>query len=275
MGLDAADWSLDQQRLYARIEDAGLNASATPQQLWMDGWLLRFSPGKAKRARCINGLAPGRMALDARLAWANNFYKRQGLPIILRITPFTQPEGLDDALAQWGYDTLDDTRVMASTALAAAAATAPLPPGYALRAVGVHAFAQAVGSLRGSTVLQQQAHAQRLELSPLNWRAFVVRREADGHVVAAGQAATEGELVGLYDINTDLGSRNLGLATHVCQHALTCAAQQDGARVAYLQVEADNDTARRIYHRLGFADVYRYHYRVQPLQRVECSPAAI
>ena len=39
--------------LLSRIEDAGLNASAPPQQRWIDGWLVRYCPGKAKRARCI------------------------------------------------------------------------------------------------------------------------------------------------------------------------------------------------------------------------------
>ena len=39
------------EALLSRVEDAGINASAPPQQRWLDGWLLRFSPGKAKRAR--------------------------------------------------------------------------------------------------------------------------------------------------------------------------------------------------------------------------------
>ena len=47
----------------SQIEDAGLNASAPPQQLWMDGWLVRLSPGKAKRARCIHAMAAGRLPL--------------------------------------------------------------------------------------------------------------------------------------------------------------------------------------------------------------------
>ena len=53
--------------LLSRIEDAGLNASAPPQQLWLDGWLVRFSPGKAKRARCVNAVALGRLPVDERL----------------------------------------------------------------------------------------------------------------------------------------------------------------------------------------------------------------
>lgn len=262
---DAADWSADERSLYARVEDAGLNASATPQQLWADGWLMRFSPGKAKRARCVNAVAPGHGSLDARLAHARTFYARAKLPLIFRITPFTQPGGLDAALAERGFTSLDDTRVMVCRDPAAAArADAALPPGHAVVPVGALAFAQAVGALRGSTLAQQQAHAQRFEQSPLAWRAYVIRRQADGRQVAAGQVATEGELVGVYDVNTDPACRNLGLATHLCKHALSRAIAEDGARVAYLQVEADNAPARRIYARLGFFDAYRYHYRVSP-----------
>ena len=45
--------------LLSRVEDAGLNASAPVEQRWLDGWLVRFCPGKAKRARCVNAVAQG------------------------------------------------------------------------------------------------------------------------------------------------------------------------------------------------------------------------
>ena len=41
-------------------------------------------------------------------------------------------------------------------------------------------------------------------------------------------------------------------------------ARDEGARHAYLQVEADNHAARSVYQRLGFADAYAYHYRLAP-----------
>ena len=56
------------ETLLSRIEDAGINASAPPQQRWVDGWLLRYSPGKAKRARCVQAVADGRLPLAERLA---------------------------------------------------------------------------------------------------------------------------------------------------------------------------------------------------------------
>jgi hypothetical protein len=61
-GLDAG--------LLSRIEDASLNASAPPQQRWLDGWLMRFSPGKARRARSINAVADGCLPWRERLALA-------------------------------------------------------------------------------------------------------------------------------------------------------------------------------------------------------------
>jgi N-acetylglutamate synthase len=38
----------------------------------------------------------------------------------------------------------------------------------------------------------------------------------------------------------------------------------NGATTAYLQVEATNLPAQRIYRRLGFVDGYNYHYREMP-----------
>jgi ribosomal protein S18 acetylase RimI-like enzyme len=43
-------------------------------------------------------------------------------------------------------------------------------------------------------------------------------------------------------------------------------ARERGARHAYLQVEGDNHPARAVYHRLGFADGYAYHYRTTAVE---------
>ena len=115
--------------------------------------------------------------------------------------------------------------------------------------------------MRGSPLSQRQAHAQRLELAPVPFQALAIRREADGALVACGQVAREADLVGVYDVFTAEDARGQGLARRLCTRLLT-RARDEGARSAYLQVEADNHAARSVYRRLGFADGYAYHYRM-------------
>ena len=245
--------------LVPRIEDAGLNASAPPQQRWIDGWLVRLSPGKAKRARCINAVATGRMPVAHKLALCEPVFAEAGLPLMVRITPFSEPAGLDGTLEAMGFQRFDDTRVMVLEELSNVVAPA-LPSGISVHAVGLEAFAQRVGSLRGSPLSQRVAHGQRLVQSPVPFRAYEMR--LDGEVVACGQIAQEGDLVGLYDIFTAASARGRGHASRLCAHLLT-EAHRAGARHGYLQVEGDNLAARTIYHRLGFADAYAYHYRAR------------
>ena len=252
----APEFSAD---LLSRVEDAGLNASAPPQQRWVDGWLLRYSPGKAKRARCVNAVAAGRMPIEHKLAQCEAVFRAAGLPMVVRITPFSQPPDLDGRLAALGMHRIDDTRVMVLASLATIASEAPLPAGWRCEPVQPDAYAATVGTWRESPAAQQAAHAERLRLSPVPYQGFVLRAAA-GSVAACAQFTLEGDLVGLYDVFVSPPQRGQGLASALCAHLLRLA-QEQGAGTAYLQVDADNHAARRVYHRLGFADGYAYHYR--------------
>ena len=79
------------EALLSRIEDAGINASAPPQQRWLDGWLVRYSPGKAKRARCINALSAGRLPLDEKLALCEQAYVEFARELVERVQTMPSP----------------------------------------------------------------------------------------------------------------------------------------------------------------------------------------
>lgn len=247
--------------LLSRIEDAGLNASAPPEQRWLDGWLVRFSPGKAKRARCVNAVANGVSSMADKLALCSALYRHADLQLVVRITPFSQPPDLDAQLAARGLSKIDDTRVMVCPSLAALSPPA-VPPSVCIKQIDSSVFAQTVGEFRGSPESPRAAQAKRLAESPVPFTAFVVQN-AQGEALACGQIATESEFVGLYDVYTASAHRSLGLANMLCGHMLT-KARSMGATVAYLQVESDNHAARHIYFRLGFTDAYAYHYRQEP-----------
>ena len=244
--------------LAARIEDAGLNAAHPPEQLLYDGWLLRHCPGKARRARSVNAIADGRLPLQAKIDHCRAFYARACLPCLFRITPFSRPPGLDEALARQGFVAEDETRVMA-LALGGA-----LPPAeHAPDELGADEFAQRVGELRGSPAQQVAAHAARLASSSPLLKARRLAWVEGGRTVAVGQSVQEADLVGLYDIVTAEAARNRGLATALVKELLR-RAREDRAAVAYLQVSADNISARHVYQKLGFADRYAYWYRSEP-----------
>ncbi|MFO1292445.1 MAG: GNAT family N-acetyltransferase [Rubrivivax sp.] len=248
--------------LLARIEDASLNASAPPQQRWLDGWLVRFSPGKARRARSIQAVAPGRLPVDAKLALAAEVYREAALPMQVRVTPFSAPEGLDAHLAALGWEAIEDTRVMVCADRHAGPARAQ-PAGLCWTELDATAFAEAVGALRGSTPAARVAHAERLRAAPVVFRAYAWTDAASGAVLACGQFAREGALVGLYDVFTAPACRRNGLASSLCERMLSTSASE-GAGIAYLQVDAANSAAQSVYRRLGFAEGYSYHYRVPP-----------
>lgn len=243
--------------LLARVEDAAINASAAPLQRWVDGWLVRYAAGKAKRARCVNPVADGQRPLETRLADCERLFAAARLPLIVRITPFARPAGLDGWLAARGMVRCDDTRTMVAASIGDPARA--WPSGLRLDPADAGTYAEAVGALRGSSPEQRAAHAQRLALSPVPYSGWLLRR---GETPLAGaQVAIDGDLVGLYDVFTAPAARSQGLASALCAELLA-RARVAGARAAYLQVDADNAPARRVYGRLGFVDAYAYHYRV-------------
>lgn len=254
----AAPFAATGDALAARVEEAGLNASQPPEQLLYDGWLLRHSPGKARRARSVNAIADGRLELPAKIDHCRAIYAQACLPCLFRITPFSRPTGLDEALAGRGFAAEDESRVMTLTL------RGTLPPArQRLREVGIGEFAQQAGELRGSPASQVVAHAARLAASSPWLKARRLVLEEDGRVVAVGQSVQEADLVGLYDVVTAESARHRGLATALATELLRRAGE-DQAAVAYLQVSVDNIAARSVYRKLGFADRYAYWYRVEP-----------
>ena len=243
-----------------RIEEAGLNALQTQRQLFYDGWVLKLSAGKAKRARSVNAFFGSTLSLPRKIEHCEKIYAQHGLAPLFRMTPFNCPADLEDALAARGYLAFDTTLVQAMKM-----DEAPAIPAAAddvdIAALEAAAFVETVGELRGSTVAQREAHRERLENSPLDKRCVAV--SAAGRVVCTAQVAVEGGLVGVYDVVTAEDARGNGYATLACASLLSWA-WQHGANVAYLQVTADNAPAISIYRKFGFATIYSYHYRGPP-----------
>ncbi|MBW8844963.1 MAG: GNAT family N-acetyltransferase [Burkholderiales bacterium] len=237
--------------LALRAELAGLDASAPPQQADIDGWLIRLSPGKAKRSRCINALREGTLPLDDLLARCQQAYDAAGLPLAIRVTPWSQPADLDAHLAAKGWGVFDAADVMVLDTLT------PEPAPVALQTLAAAAYAATIGALRGSSPTAIAAQAERIANAPVTYQGFALS-DTDGKLLACGQMVVDGDIVGLYDIASAVERQGHG--ERLCR-ALLALAHAQGARQAYLQVGSDNEPAKRLYTRMGFVFAYRYHYR--------------
>ncbi len=242
-----------------RIEEAALNATVVRQQMLYEGWLMRWSPSRTKRTRCISVLGLSSTGLDERLAYCTDWYARHHLPLLFRLTSLCADPLLDDALHARGFTAYEHTRVMAGPILAC---TSPLSTALRVEQVDAQTFCTAVGQLRGSSDVDISEHAARVgALAVDNLR--VLARDAQGNCVAAALAVFDGGLMGIFDVVTLAQRRGQGIATQLMHGLMACASRR-GARQAYLQVEPGNLAARALYARLGMSDRYEYWYRSLP-----------
>ncbi len=248
--------------LAARIEDAALAVAQPSQQSSYDGWLLRYSPGKAKRARSINAIDAGVLPFAEKIEHCLDFYAQHQLPCLFRITPFSQPNDLDRELTAAGFDAYQDTRVMTLTLSNIAHVHVPQSAAQSgdVKWVDVERFASAFGALHGLDATKARAERERYARSAMT-SAYVAQFDGDTPI-ACGSLAVDGELAGIFGMVTAASHRGRGVATALVAKLLD-EARSVGARTAYLQVDASNAPARGTYSKFGFQDCYAYWYRAR------------
>jgi ribosomal protein S18 acetylase RimI-like enzyme len=239
-----------------RIEEAGLNALQTTRQVFYDGWLLRVSPGSAKRARSVSAHFGSTLPVAEKIAHCEDVYARCGLPMLFRLTPFSKPAGLADALRERGYVEFGTTLVQA-VQVAQAPSEGPTARHATTRAVEVIDFVNAVVELRGSTEVQRDALIERLQASPLESHYVLV--EERGRVVCTAQMAADGGVAGVFDVVTAPHARSRGHASRAVSRLLAWA-WNHALGTVYLQVTADNAPAIAVYRKFGFETLYTYRY---------------
>ena len=238
-----------------RVEEASLNALQTQRQYFYDGWVLRVSPGKARRARSVNAHFGSTLPIATKIAYCERLYDARELPVLFRMTPYVHPRNLGEELAGRGYETFDPTLVQ----------VAPLdrPPeqpscdGVDIVAPGIDAFADAVAALQDSTSEQRDAYHERMANTPQPARYLAAH--CDGRLVGVGTVMLEDGLAGIFSMATAPDMRRKGIASALLARLLAWA-WEHGASHAYLQVEARNDPALAVYRKFGFATAYTYHY---------------
>jgi len=239
----------------ALLEELNFNAWPALKTVHYDGWLLRCTGGTSRRVNSVNPLRPGTIALEEKIAAAEEIYRRWGRSAIFRLTPLAEPE-LDGLVAGRGYETEAPTFVQVASLEA---------PPRALEVAISHrpnegwiAVALAIRGLGGeeAEAFTKQHRAVGIE------SGWAIVHSGDGSAVAVGAVAIERGWAGLHGIYVAKPARRAGLARSLSQ-ALLAHAYERGARRAWLQVEQNNAPALPLYAALGFRTAYEYHHRIR------------
>jgi GNAT superfamily N-acetyltransferase len=236
------------------LEERAFNAWPALRSAYCDGWLFRFSEGLTRRANSVNAVAPAGSFLET-LDLAEALYGRQRLPTIFRLSPLAGNEP-DATLHRAGYRHVDETHVMT----AALGEDIRVDPDVEIEAQPSPSWSAGFAAANAISPAMRGVH-DRMLASILMPTGYATVFEA-GKPLAYGLAVVERGMVGLFDIVTVPEARRRGIGRLLVKSLLAWGRTQ-GASASYLQVLWRNDAARELYGGLGFAEAYRYHYRLR------------
>jgi ribosomal protein S18 acetylase RimI-like enzyme len=239
------------------LEEISLNAWPALHIILLDGWVLRFANGYTRRANSVNPLYISIHTLPRKIQTCERMYSDQGLKSIFKLTPASEPPGLDAHLAEAGY------RVEARTSvqlLEMENYSPHIDPDVEMYREVVADWHEAYCSLNGFSPEYLTTVRQLLELQINPMRLAILRRE--GKAVSCGMGVRQSQYIGLFDIVVDPQLRRQGYGQRMVESLLSWG-KTEGAQTAYLQVMLGNVPALQLYSRLGFQEEYQYWYRVK------------
>ncbi|HEY6630958.1 MAG TPA: GNAT family N-acetyltransferase [Rhizobiaceae bacterium] len=239
-----------------RFEAAGFRAWPASAVHYDGTWVVRLTAGHpAKRLNSVNPLDPHDVHdLPDRIMRAGRRFDAYGRPLTFRLSPLAG-RALEKHLEREGWTAFGESLVMRldlEDNEAVHGAMDQIPMRDMSRFVGASMTTHGLDpALRPG--LSEVIGAIQPEAG-----LFVLEQEEEP--LATAICVHDGDLAGLFEVATVEAERGKGYGRRLLLSALKWARLR-GARQAWLQVEADNFGARRLYETLGFKELYRYHYR--------------
>lgn len=237
--------------LVRACEERIVNCWPAVTTLLVDGFVVRMANGYSGRANSATPIEAGADLSDEALAAIESLYAQAGLPSIVRVTALAAP-GLEARLHARGYRLRDES----------IGQIAPLH-GDA-RPMDADALIEAQASrdwLAGVSRLQSPGKRDPAHLEAIVGRIRVQAGFAsvmqEGAAIGFGLCAVDRGMGEIGSIIIDPAHRGRGIGRRLVR-ALMGFAGGNGAHSAFLQVESGNAPAVKLYHSLGFEDVYVY-----------------
>ncbi|MFF2507344.1 GNAT family N-acetyltransferase [Streptomyces sp. NPDC058067] len=220
-------------------------------------WELRAADGFTRRANSVLPLGDPGLPLDEALARVRAWYGERGLPAYIQTA--TGAEGTQELLCA---DLEARGWVREVSAEMWVGGLAPVADGE--DPGGSVTLSREPDEAWLGRYQRKGASGTALRVLTSGPSVVFATVPGEGGVPAAiGRCVVDGRWAGFAAVEVDPALRRRGLASAVMT-ALARRALEEGASAAWLQVENDNDGARALYERLGFAAHHTYHHYRAP-----------
>lgn len=240
------------------VEELAANAWAPYTAQALGGWRLRATFGVTKRANSV--WTAGDLPEGDWMSVAEDFYRRRGMPPCFYLCD-ASPAGVDEALAQAGYEKIFPCYMMTGSTAEALERTADddrfdasaedeASDGWIADFIRLEGFEPAR--------FAAYAHIFRA-IGPS--KAFLRLTNRQGALVGLATVVAERGRCGISNVIVAPEHRRQGAAVQLLR---ACArwAEGAGAHRLWLQVIETNEPAIGLYRKLGFAVLSRNHYRI-------------
>lgn len=243
-----------------RAEMAFLKAWPALTTISHDNWQARLASGLSRRANSVNPLKADATLSDRDIHFFAHVFQKQNLPLIVRVPSLLQG-GVDDVLARCAFTKEGECLVWHG---ATGTMVTQSDPAVTITDSPTRAWFDAIH------IAQERAPDQRAiyeaMIGAIALPCGFAMLHDNSEPVALAYGAIDGDLLCIESVVTAAAHRGNGYARRL-MIALLHWAKANGAATACLQVEATNNAALALYHRLGLdGELYRYHYRREPAQ---------
>jgi ribosomal protein S18 acetylase RimI-like enzyme len=243
--------------LIERVADAAWPAA---EQAPLGPWKLRATHGVTRRANSVFTAHPAEASATELQTWveaAERFYARRSLPAVFQISAATGASRLDLMLAARGY-------TMSGVSELWVLDTSRLENLKWDRAWEVRSSDEPdegwFDCAFDEPAERRRVHEQIVRRAPRP-RVFV-SAAVDGIVAGCGMATSGHAHAGIFCMATRQAHRRRGIGLALVRNLCAWAAERGDEHV-FLQVMRENEAAKGLYRKMGFARAYGYHYRVK------------